>query len=118
MDVADIDFTDEEFQIEVVKKWIEENQEFFEVDEDVIHRRNKGPKINYWDTEWGRLMLDPTTMDSKSHNGLKFRRRFRLPFPLFQDVLVPICRDKNIFDIKEENKVSRIRWETVLLYLA
>ena len=106
LDVDKIDFTNEQFQIEFVKSWVEENPEIFEDDEDVKHTRKRPKKIDYWQTEWGRLMLDPSTMDPKSRNGLKFRRRFRVPFPLFHEVLVPICREKNIFDIKEPNKVS------------
>ena len=83
MDINAIDFTDEKFQIEFIKQWVEENPEVFEVDEDVKNTRQRGIKINYWETEWGKLIRDPSTMDPSSRNGLKFRRRFRLPFPLF-----------------------------------
>jgi hypothetical protein len=106
MDVDEVDFTDEQFLMDLVKQWVQDNPEIFIDEESEIHTRNRGPKIDYWQTEWGRLILDPSTMDPKSRNGLKFRRRFRVPFPLFHEVLVPICREKNIFDIKEPNKVS------------
>jgi hypothetical protein len=34
--------------------------------------------------------------------GKLFRRRFRIPFPVFKDVLVPLCRDANIFGTSVE----------------
>lgn len=30
----------------------------------------------------------------------KFRRRFRVPFPMFINILVPQCKEKNIFELK------------------
>jgi hypothetical protein len=35
--------------------------------------------------------------DPNSFQGKKFRRRFRIPFLLFRDWLVPLCKEKNIF---------------------
>ena len=87
---------------DIIKQW----EWDFEEDETSKKRRKKEKRIDYWDSAWGRLLLDPLTMDPTSSQGLLFRRRFRVPFPLFMEVLLPICRTKNIFDIKDEKKVS------------
>ena len=90
--------------LKICEEWVQEN--IVSEDQDIKKSRKRPQRIDFWETEWGRLVLDPSTLDPKSAQGLKFRRRFRLPFPLFKEVLVPICRDKNIFDIKVENMVS------------
>ena len=44
---------------------------------------------NYWETSWGLLINNPNVYNSNSYEGKKFRRRFRVPFPLFKDVILP-----------------------------
>ena len=44
---------------------------------------------NCWDSTWGRMLLDPNFSDSDFFAAKKFRRRFRVPYPLFSDVIVP-----------------------------
>ena len=34
---------------------------------------------NYWDSTWGRMLLDSNFADSDSFAAKKFRRRFRVP---------------------------------------
>ena len=57
MDVDEVDFTDEQFLMDLVKQWVQDNPEIFIDEESEIHTRNRGPKIDYWQTEWGRLIL-------------------------------------------------------------
>ena len=110
MDFSDTDssFEDDEFEddptlVEFLKAWIDDNEDLFMPE--IKKTRRRGRRFNYWDSEWGRLLLDPTIMDPKSPQGLKFRRRFRVPFPLFIEVIIPLCKERNIFDIKDERKV-------------
>jgi hypothetical protein len=103
--------------------WILNNlivdEEFFE-DSDVSEvnnnverrstRRNFKPpgksKIeNYFtDTVWGRLITDESVKDANSQCGKLFRRRFRVPFPVFE-LLVRLTKENNLFDYSMEYKV-------------
>ena len=62
-------------------------------------------KVNYWKTSWGELILSDDVTDINSYNGKLFKRRFRVPFGLFTDSLVPMCREKNIFDTRDDARV-------------
>jgi hypothetical protein len=42
---------------------------------------------NYEDTEWSKLLNDPEVHDPTTKIGKKFRRRFRVPYPVFVDLL-------------------------------
>jgi hypothetical protein len=69
-------------------------------------KRNRFVKsgISFWETLWGQLISHPNVNDPNSYHGKLFRRRFRLPFPAFLTLLLKICRDYNIFDMKYETK--------------
>jgi len=61
--------------------------------------RNSWTLIKDWDdTSWGSLIKDPLVKDCNSRVGKTFRRRFRVPFPIFEYV-VDLCREHNIFDM-------------------
>ena len=59
--------------------------------------RQSKKRPNYWDSVWGKLLLDPNIENPNSGPAKKFRRRFRVPYPLFKDVIVPQCDEKNVF---------------------
>ena len=71
----------------------------------ILRRENREIKRNYWETPWGRLMLNPGVSNPRSKVAKEFRRKFRVPFPLFRDVLVRECEDANIFEIKDPIRV-------------
>jgi hypothetical protein len=48
------------------------------------------------ETAWGKLISRADVHNPRTRLGKLFRRRFRLPFPLFSE-LVSLCRGKNIF---------------------
>ncbi|MGG2362492.1 hypothetical protein ACE4Z5_26555, partial [Salmonella enterica] len=53
-------------------------------------QRVRSPKIkNYWtDTSWGRLVTSlRENFDEDSRDARRFRRRFRVPFPVFEDLV-------------------------------
>ena len=62
-------------------------------------------KIDYWKTSLGELILSEDVNDATSYNGKLFKRRFRVPFGLFTDHLVPMCRERNIFDTKDSDRI-------------
>ena len=62
-------------------------------------------KKNLWKSSWGELITHNDIRNPSSYQGRIFKRRFRVPFGLFMDELVPKCRDGNIFNTSEDNKV-------------
>ena len=59
---------------------------------DEIQPRFKSPKSSYWNTTWGRLLMDPDVQDPKSRAGKIFRLQFRLPWYLDFNFLMPSSR--------------------------
>lgn len=52
-------------------------------------------------TKWGKMIKHPDVNNVRSKIGRLFRRRFRVPFPLFE-VIVKMCDDNNIFELKNQ----------------
>jgi hypothetical protein len=67
-------------------------------------RKRFNHQINFNETNWGKMLNNPETQDPNSTEGKKFRRRFRIPYPLFKECLVPLCKEHNIFNLKKERK--------------
>jgi Plant transposon protein len=61
--------------------------------------------IDYTKTTWGLLIRNPLVKSRDNQLGKTFRRRFRVPFQLFE-ILVKICSDNNIFEIKNPSRVK------------
>ena len=60
---------------------------------DCIRPRVKLPKLNYWDTNRGRMLTNPETQIPTSRAGKLFRLRFRVPWDLFNNFLVPMVEE-------------------------
>jgi hypothetical protein len=58
---------------------------------------------NFSETPWGRDLRNDKIQDPRSAVGKRFRRRFRVPFPLFLS-LWTFCDEKNVF----KNRNSRL----------
>lgn len=69
-------------------------------------KRKRLTKIDLYNTEWMLALKNPEINDEYSPVATTFRRRFRIPFIIFNDWIVPICKQYNIFNIKEETKVK------------
>ena len=52
---------------------------------------------DFWSTYWGSLISHPNVSNLKTREGKKFRRRFRLPFPVFEQ-LVDACETYEVFN--------------------
>lgn len=51
---------------------------------------------------WSAMLNDPSIEDINSVSGQNFRRRFRIPFTVFKDYLVPQFRQHNLFNIRRQ----------------
>ena len=92
-------------EIVLSKKFLEE-QKPVETGKKVRNIKSPGEsKIeNYFtETPWGRLISDPNVRLISSNLGKIFRRRFRVPFVIFE-YLVKLTRDYNLFDYKMHHK--------------
>jgi hypothetical protein len=67
--------------------------------------RQTTPRPNYWESTWGKLLRDPNISNPMSSVSKKFRRRFRVPYKLFNEVLLPQCIQSNIFEMKHNSIV-------------
>ena len=92
---------------EIIESTIVSSQ-FFKVCEEIFddldkpskRTRNRNEKyINYSNTNWGKFIRDPLIKVPTSSKGLLFRRRFRVPFALFEYIL-QLCEDSNVFEVK------------------
>jgi hypothetical protein len=68
-------------------------------------RTNRGRTKNLWESGWGKLILHPDVNTKGSYHNRVFRRRFRLPFPVFRD-LVQDCKEHNVFNSRREGKIA------------
>ena len=80
-----------------------------EVADDVGRKRGRSshkldPPVDYSNTNWAKFIADDSINDPDSRKGKLFRRRFRVPFHIF-NFLCRICKLKNVFEIKDESKV-------------
>ena len=69
-----------------------------------IKRRNRQLTVDLWATGWGQMLRNETINDPNSFLGKKFRRRFRLPYALFQKVTA-LCIEKGIFKSKHRSPI-------------
>ena len=76
--------------------------------------RLEGDPIDFSKTAWGRMIRDPAVADPDSRTGKDFHRRFRIPWPIFNEVLLPLVDEHNIFDVQMYSR-SRIPVEIKVL---
>ena len=60
-------------------------------------KRNCSSRPDYWSSVWGIMLRNPEIEDPDSFVARKFRRRFRVPYPLFKTVILKQCIEHNIF---------------------
>ena len=51
------------------------------------------------------MYQSPFVSDPNSFEGKKFRRRFRVDYETFRDVLVPLCEEKPIFNCIRTSRI-------------
>jgi hypothetical protein len=70
-------------------------------------RRTKKRLNNYWKSPWGVMMEDENIRDPASSEGIDFRRRFRVPFPVFCK-LVTLAEESNLFSCATKDSYGRV----------
>jgi hypothetical protein len=55
-------------------------------------------------TSWGQELQHPDVMVPGTMRYKRFRRRFRIPGPLFRDCLMPLVRSRNVFKSKYQSQ--------------
>ena len=77
-----------------------------EMDDNYPRRYGRTKKIDYYaETRWGLLIGNPEINNPKSLPARIFRRQFRLPFPVFDKIIVPECDRLNVFEVKDSARV-------------
>ena len=81
-----------------------------EIEELDVREKRKGNVIqrcaNLWETNWVKMLLNPATADIETWEGKKFRRRFRMDYRMFREVLVPMCKEINVFEMKISPRIT------------
>jgi hypothetical protein len=74
----------------------------------LVRKRTRKKRItteDLWRSPWGVLLRHPEVSISTSVAGTKFRLRFRVPFALFNDVIIPNCKRVNVFNMKNSSAI-------------
>ena len=102
----------------LIYNWIQNNGDVFYN----VSKRNKRMRENtvknkpsLWESNWGTLILDPRTRNPHSFMGKRFKRRFRVPFPIYMDILVPMCKDVNLYTNIHTNNTSDAHTHAILI---
>ena len=80
-------------------------------EEDIFFRPNPNrtkPKVSsemLWESPWGHMLRNPETRDPRTFPGKKWITRFRVPFPVFENIVV-MCERDNVFEIKRNRAIS------------
>lgn len=89
-----------------VEHWIKSGLDFLEMPE--VSKKRKRVFVrrqNLQDLFWMRLYHNPNTANIDSREGKNFRQRFRLPYNLVKDVLIPMVVKRNIFVIQRSSYI-------------
>jgi len=57
--------------------------------------KKRSLKINFWSSNWAALILHPDVRDPSTKLAKLFRRRFRVPFPIFEGIILRRCEESN-----------------------
>jgi hypothetical protein len=76
-----------------------------EHEDEVPRKRQRASRVSRGLSLWGEMLASPDLQIEGSFCNKQFRRRFRVPFRLFQEVLVPMCKEANIFHMRYDSKV-------------
>ena len=77
-------------------------------------KRTRNEYVNWKFTGWWRMLQNPLIKDETTKDGKRFRRRFRVPYPVFA-WLVKQSEEHNFFGIKDLNRKHRIPTELKVL---
>lgn len=84
---------------------------------EVPRKRRRRPKVSADDLEqspWGKMLRDPNISDPDSYVGMKFRVRFRTPYPVFAEIVVPMCVQRNVFRTIRDDKAIPVKFKVLI----
>jgi hypothetical protein len=67
-----------------------------------VKKRIRGPFLMHVEldnTVWGQMLKHPDTNNPESDVAIKFCIRFRIPYGVLKNILVPQCVKENVFDL-------------------
>jgi hypothetical protein len=67
--------------------------------------KQRTPSRDYSNHQWMIDISHPDVSDPSTYKGKLFRRRFRVPFTLFADTIVPRMRDAGVFQQKRHVRI-------------
>ena len=70
--------------------------------------RNSSKRNDYWSYSWGRMLRSGRCDMDNTREGRYFRRRFRVPYPLFAK-LVQVVRDSGHFSESHRSAPLEVR---------
>ena len=73
--------------------------------ESVKKRRQTPLRPNYWDSVWGQMLLHEDISNGSSYIAKKFRRRFRVPYALFKEIILPQCEAMKVFPVQRKSPI-------------
>ena len=91
---------------EIFGDWIAANGDE-DLDSPIKKRKRHGRSKNtdYWSTAWGIMLRSDEIKEPDHVKARQFRRRFRVPYAVFVEVLLSLVEEFNLFDIKDPSKV-------------
>jgi hypothetical protein len=95
---------------------VEQNLENLDIFQRTKNKRvGRTPYIDYEAAPWGILLQNSDIGDPLTQVGKRFRRRFRIPNPLFRQI-VEECESINLFEI-EVNQIPQKRLSALLTWV-
>jgi len=88
-----------DWELNFEKHWNKKKLLHEELNENISIRMRYNNGIQFRDTPWGKLLRMPEMLIPESYFARQFQRRFRLPYPLFLQ-LVDDAKEFNIFDLQ------------------
>jgi hypothetical protein len=74
----------ESLAMDIIAKQLRINDQD-DTDSTFTRKRSKKDYVNlFWDSNWGKLIMNPSVENPRTVEDKRFRRRFRLPFLLFE----------------------------------
>ena len=104
MSFSKILLDDEILEEDAIESLLFENIEDF-VDKPIVKKkRSARVQVDDWKTTWGLWLTNPQINIPNSKIANFFLLRFRVPFILFNEKILKMCKEDNIFDLTYECK--------------
>jgi hypothetical protein len=92
----------EDIAVSTVESLLQADSNFLKQQKPRIRRQRADLEFN----EWGRMINSHAIWSPTSFEAKKFRSRFRLPWILFKMLLLPACREVNMFNKERGSYIS------------